>query len=77
MGDRLGIPRAIGFFILSLNFPDVSDSKESTCKAGDQGSIAGWGRPPGEIKLFYHVAVAITMLIPIIGQKVLNSLSFL
>ena len=25
-------------------FPGVSDSKESTCNAGDQGSISGLGR---------------------------------
>ena len=25
-----------------------SDSKESTCDAGDPGSIPGLGRPPGE-----------------------------
>ena len=25
-----------------------SDSKESACNAGDQGSIPGSGRPPGE-----------------------------
>ena len=29
-------------------FPDGSDGKESVCKAGDSGSIPGWGRFPGE-----------------------------
>ena len=29
-------------------FPDGSDGKESACKIGDQGSIPGWGRFPGE-----------------------------
>ena len=29
-------------------FPDGSDGKESACKAGDSGSIPGWGRFPGE-----------------------------
>ena len=29
-------------------FPGDSDSKESTCNAGDLGSIAGLGRSPGE-----------------------------
>ena len=29
-------------------FPGVSDSKVSTCKAGDLGSIPGLGRSPGE-----------------------------
>ena len=28
--------------------PGVSDSKESTCNAGDLGSIPGLGRSPGE-----------------------------
>ena len=29
-------------------FPDGSDSKESACNEGDQGSIPGLGRSPGE-----------------------------
>ena len=29
-------------------FPGGSESKESTCKAGDLGSIPGLGRSPGE-----------------------------
>ena len=29
-------------------FPGGSDSKESTCNAGDLGSIPGLGRYPGE-----------------------------
>ena len=29
-------------------FPGVSDSKESTCNAGDLGSIPGLGRSPGD-----------------------------
>ena len=28
-------------------FPGGSDGKESTCNAGDQGSILGWERSPG------------------------------
>ena len=31
-----------------LGFPGESDGKESACKAGDPGSIPGWGRSPGE-----------------------------
>ena len=31
-----------------LGFPGGSDSKESTCSAGDLGSITGLGRFPGE-----------------------------
>ena len=32
----------------SLGFPGASDGKESACYAGDQSSIPGLGRPPGE-----------------------------
>ena len=34
----------------NLSFPGGSDSKESTCNAGDLGSIPGLGRSPGEGK---------------------------
>ena len=33
-----------------MGFPDGSVGKESTCKAGDPGSVPGLGRPPGEGK---------------------------
>ena len=33
---------------MSKGFPDSSASKESTCNAGDSGSIPGSGRSPGE-----------------------------
>ena len=32
----------------ALGFPYGSDGKESAYNAGDPGSIAGWGRSPGE-----------------------------
>ena len=32
------------------HFPDGSDGKESTCNAGDLGSIPGLERSPGEEK---------------------------
>ena len=32
----------------SLGFPGGSDSKASACNVGDQGSIPGSGRSPGE-----------------------------
>ena len=32
---------------LSLGFPGSPVSKESTCNAGDPGSIPGFGRSPG------------------------------
>ena len=31
-----------------VGFPGSSDGKESSCGAGDPGSIPGLGRPPGE-----------------------------
>ena len=31
-----------------MGFPGSSDSKESTCNAGDPGLISGSGRSPGE-----------------------------
>ena len=31
-----------------MDFPGGSDVKESTCNAGDLGSIPGLRRPPGE-----------------------------
>ena len=34
--------------LLLSNFPCSSVGKESTCKAGDRGSIPGWRRSPGE-----------------------------
>ena len=33
---------------LWFDFPGGSDGKESACNAGDQGSIPGSGRSPGE-----------------------------
>ena len=33
---------------IDYGFPGVLDSKESTCNTGDQGSIPGSGRSPGE-----------------------------
>ena len=39
----------IWFFLVSkVSFPAGSDGKESTCSAGDLGSIPGSGRSPGE-----------------------------
>ena len=29
------------------DFPGDAEGKESTCSAGDLGSISGWGRSPG------------------------------
>ena len=35
-----------------LGFPDSAVGKESTCNAGDPGSIPGLGRSPGEGKSY-------------------------
>ena len=34
--------------VASVGFPGGSAGKESTCNAGDPGSISGWRRSPGE-----------------------------
>ena len=44
--DPLGKGQATHSYILGL--PGGSDGKESTCNAGDPGSIPGWGRSSGE-----------------------------
>ena len=31
-----------------MSFPGGSDGKASACNVGDQSSIPGWGRSPGE-----------------------------
>ena len=36
--------------LVFLGFPDGTAGKESTCNAGDLGSIPGLGRSPGEGK---------------------------
>ena len=36
------------YMYIYMGFPGDSVGKESTCNAGDPGSIPGWGRPPGE-----------------------------
>ena len=40
--------------LTKLGFPGGSDSKESTCKAGDQGSIPGLRRSPLEKEMAIH-----------------------
>ena len=39
-------------FHFHMGFPGGSDSKESSCNAGDLGLIPGLGRPPGEGKSY-------------------------
>ena len=50
------IPSHLNFELIPLlfqctikwSFPGASDGKESACNAGDQSSIPGLGRSPGE-----------------------------
>ena len=43
--------------LTKLGFPGGSDSKESTCKAGDQGSIPGLERSPLEKEMAIHSSI--------------------
>ena len=52
--------------IIMLSFPDSSVGKESTCNAGDPGSIPGSGRSPGKgigYPLQYSWASLVTQLV--------------
>ena len=42
------MPLVAASSLFPLGFPGGSAGKESTCNAGDLGSIPGWGRFPGE-----------------------------
>ena len=57
-GKQLGGPRTI--FNTShkawMGFPGSSTGKESACNAGDLGSVAGLGRPPGK-GVGYHSSI--------------------
>ena len=45
---NLCLPRAFASASVGTGFPGGSDGKESTCNAGDLGSIPGLGRSLGE-----------------------------
>ena len=45
----------LGESLLLLGFPCGSAGKESTCNAGDLGSIPGLGRCPGEFHEVYSL----------------------
>ena len=47
-------------------FPGSSASKESTCNAGDLGSIPGLGRTPGDITLPTKVHLVKAMVSPVV-----------
>ena len=42
------LPQWIFMHIYKYDFPGGSEGKASACKAGDPGSIPGWGRSPRE-----------------------------
>ena len=42
----------------SLSFPDSSIGKESTCNAGDLGSIPGWENPLEKVKATHSSILA-------------------
>ena len=46
--DKLIPHKYIKTYLFAQGFPGDSVSRESTCNAGDPGSIPGWGRSPGE-----------------------------
>ena len=49
IGNQISLSLEILFFITAyVATKEGSDGKESTCYAGDLGSIPGWGRSPGE-----------------------------
>ena len=39
-----GLPKVT----LNIGFPGGSVGEESACNSGEQGSVSGWGRSPGE-----------------------------
>ena len=45
---RRGVAGLQGVCIFNLSFPGGSHGKESTCNAGDTGSVSGLGRSPAE-----------------------------
>ena len=41
-----------GLIKIDMNFPGISDGKESTCNAGSLGSTPGSGKSPGEWNVY-------------------------
>ena len=68
--------------ISAIAFPDRSVAKESTCNAGDPGSIPGLGRSPGEgigYPLHYSWASLVAPLVknpPAMWESWIQSLSW-
>ena len=65
-----------------MGFPDSSVGKESTCNAGDPGSIPGSGRSPGEgigYRLQYSWASLMAQLVknpPAVSETWVGSLGW-
>ena len=65
-----------------MGFPDSSVGKESTCNAGDAGSIPGLGRSPGEgigYPLWYSWASLMAQLVknlPAVQENWVQSLGW-
>ena len=73
--SKVYAPRCLAF--LSLNyvlcctfrgFPDSSGGKESACNLGDQGSIPGSGRSPGE-GIGYPLQYSLASLYGLAGKE--------
>ena len=45
---KITVSLSCSYFSLEESFPSGPDGKDSSCKAGDWGSIPGSGRSPGE-----------------------------
>ena len=58
--------------IYILGFPDGSDGKESTCIAGELGSIPGSGRAPGEGNGYSIIHLSISLYIFFFGHIMLD-----
>ena len=69
-------------YINFLGFPDSSVGKESTCNAGDPGSIPGSGRPAGKgigYLLQYSWASLVAQLVknlPVMQETLVQSLGW-
>ena len=65
-----------------MGFPGGSDSRESTCNAGDPSSVAGSGRSPGEgigYPLQYSWASLVAQLVknlPVVQKACVQSLAW-
>ena len=72
----------MNIYTLPMGFPDSSVGKESTCNAGDPGSIPGSGRPAGKgigYLLQYSWASLVAQLVknlPVMQETLVQSLGW-